>query len=335
MNMTSIGDLAQNLMLRHRSVELKQTISTLSQELSSGQVSDVSARLGDDFSYLSDINRNLARLDGYAIASSEAAYFANASQLSLERLHDLSSSLSSTMLSNTPSGLHPVGQNIGAQARSGLESAISALNASAGGRSLFAGTATDQKPLASADVMMAELEILVAGLGSAAAVETAVTDWFADPAGFKAVMYRGSDDTLAPIQIGSGEEVSLSLKADDEVFRDVMRNLALAALAGDQTIGLDKSTQADLFELAGVGLLGNNDRLTGVRADLGFAEARIEESGIRNASARTGLEYARNALLEADPFETAVKLEEAQFQLESLYTVTVRSSQLSLLNFLR
>lgn len=335
MNMTSIGDLAQSLMLRHRSVELKQTISNLSQELSSGQVSDVSSRLGDDFSYLSDIDRNLARLGGYSIAANEAAFFTNASQLSLERLQDLSSSLSNALLANTPSGLHPVSQNIGMQAMSDLESAISALNGSAGGRSLFAGTATDRQPLASADVMMSELKTLVAGLGSAAAVETAVKDWFSDPAGFKAVMYAGSDDTLAPIQIGSGQEVALSLKADDQAFRDMMSNMAIAALASDPTVGFDKATQTELFRTAGTGLLGSQDQLTGVRADLGFAQARIEEAGIRNATARTGLEFARNTLLQADPFETATKLEEAQFQLETLYTVTVRSSQLSLLNFMR
>ncbi|MDK3071545.1 flagellin [Sedimentitalea sp. JM2-8] len=335
MNMTSIGDLAQSLMLRHRSVELKQTISNLSQELGTGQVGDVSSRLGGDFSYLSDIERNLARLDGYSVAASEAAFFTNASQLGLERLQDLSASLSNALLANTPSGLHPVSRNIGTQAMSDLESAISALNGSAGGRSLFAGTATDRQPLASADVMMSELKTLVAGLGSAAAVEAAVKDWFADPAGFKAVMYAGSDDTLAPIQIGSGQEVALSLKADDPAFRAMMSNMAIAALAGDPAVGLDKATQTELFRSAGAGLLGSQDQLTGIRADLGFAEARIEEAGIRNATARTGLEYARNTLLQADPFETATKLEEAQFQLETLYTVTVRSSQLSLLNFMR
>ena len=78
----------------------------------------------------------------------------------------------------------------------------------------------------------------------------------------------------------------------------------------------------------------SQDRLSALRADVGFAEARIEEAQTRNSAARVGLETARNQLLVADPYETAIRLEEAQFQLESLYSVTARTARLSLLNFL-
>lgn len=335
MNITSIGDLAQTLMLRHRSVELKQTISTLTDELNSGHVSDVSKRLGNDFSYLSDIERNLTRLGGFTVATNEAKLFADAAQTRLERLHDMSSELSSSLVSASPAELPIVIENLGNQAKGNLELVISALNGSVAGRSLFAGTATDRTPLATADVMLAELVPLVTGLTSAADVETAVRDWFSDPGGFEAVMYQGSDDTLSPIQIGPGQQVNMSLKADDPAFRDTLGNFALVALAGDTALGFDKGVQNDLFRGAGAALVGSQNKLTQVQADLGFAEARIEESATRNASARTGLEYAKNSLLEADPFEAAIRLKEAQFQLESLYTVTVRSSKLSLLNFMR
>ena len=62
--------------------------------------------------------------------------------------------------------------------------------------------------------------------------------------------------------------------------------------------------------------------------------ARLDRIATRNAAEVTSLTMAKNTLLEADPFEAATKLEEAQFQLQSLYTVTVRSSELSLVNFL-
>lgn len=334
MNMTSIGDLANSIMLRQRSVQLSQEISTLSQELSSGQVSDVSARLGGDYSYLTDIDRNLARLDGYAVSASEAALFSNAAQASLERLHDLTTSLSTSLIPFDTTSTDALREHMAVRAESDIVSAISALNASAGGRSLFGGTATDRPPLGTADTLMGELRTLVTGLTTASDVETAVEAWFADPTGFETTMYTGSDEVLAPIQIGAGEEVSLALTARDPVFRDTLRDMALAALAGDPDLGLDRATQGELFRSAGNGMLTNQDSLTGVRADLGFAEARIEEISARNSAARTSLEYSRSALLEADPFETATRLEEAQFHLESLYTVTVRSANLSLLNFL-
>lgn len=334
MNMTSIGDLANSIMLRHRSVQIKQDITTLTQELSTGQVSDVSGRLGGDFSYLSDIDRNLARLDGYAVSASEAALFSKSAQTSLERLQDIASSLSTSLIAFDETNSESLHDHMGQRAEGDIASAISALNASAGGRSLFGGTATDRVPLGTANAMLGELRALTAGLTTANDVNSAVDAWFSDPAGFETLMYSGSDDILAPMQIGAGEEISLTLTANDPVFREMLRDMAVVALAGDADLGFDRATRDELFQTASSRLLADRDALTSVRADLGFAEARIEEISARNAAARTSLEYSRSALLEADPFETATRLEEAQFQLESLYTVTVRTAKLSLLNFL-
>lgn len=335
MNMTSIGDLANTLMLRQRSVQLKQDITVLTQELNTGQVADVSARLGGDVSYLTDIDRNLERLDGYAIASREAGIFAQTAQASLERIRGLATSISGSLLGLGEAGSSKMSSaHMGMQAEQDIASAISALNASVGGRSLFAGVATDRAPLGSADTLLGALRTEVAGLVTAGDVTSAVDAWFASPAGFEATMYAGSDQVLAPMHIGSGEEVSLALTAQDPVFRETLRNMALVALAGDEALGFDKGTRDALFMTAANGLLADQVKLTSVQADLGFAEARIEEISTRNAAARTGLEYSRNALLEADPYETATRLEETQFRLESLYAVTVRSANLSLLNFL-
>lgn len=335
MNLTSIGDLAQGLMLRTRTADIKSTIETLSYELSTGRTSDVAARLGGDYSYLSDIDRNLSRLGGFAIAATEATLSAGVAQIGLGRLHDATESLGANLLTVTPSNLGIVRANIGDQARAGLETVVAALNSSAGGRSLFSGIATDHAPLGLADTLIADLKTQVAGLSTATAFVQAIDDWFADPAGFQTVMYSGSDQSLAPVQVGANEYVALSLRADDPEFQDVMRNMAIAALATDSDLGLTADMQNTLLQSAGEGLLRNQDSLAGLRADLGFAEARLEEASTRNASARTGLEYAKNTLLEADPYDTATRLQEAQFQLESLYSVTVRNSRLSLVSFLK
>lgn len=334
MTLTSIGDMAQSLMLRTRSTQIKQSIATLTEEFSTGVTSDISGRLDGDFAYLADIDRNLTRLTGYSVAASEAALFSAGSQAGLARLSDIATGLSGTLISTNLSDFEPVSNNIAMQARTDLDIVISALNGAVGGRSLFGGTATDSVPLADADVLLAELKTVLAGLGTADAIKQAATDWFDDPAGFKAVMYSGSDDSLAPIQVGAGQEVNMWLKADDPDFRDLLRSVALTALTTDADLGLDQGTQNDVLRTTRDALLTNQDRLLGLRADIGFAEARIEEASTRNASARVGLEYAKGALLEADPYETALRLEDVQFQLESLYSVTVRTSRLSLLSFM-
>lgn len=335
MTMTSIGDLAQSLMLRSRSAQLKRDLVTLTDELSSGQTSDIAKRLGGEFSHLADITRSLRHLDGFAVATGEVGLFAGTGQTSLGRLQDITAGLGTALIRIDPSSLGVSRNQAVLQARAGLDDAMGALNANAGGRHLFAGTATDRPPLASPDTLLAGLKSALTGAVTVADIRQAANHWFDDPAGFQATVYRGSDQALAPVRIGPSEAVTQSLRADDPLFRDVLRDTALAALASDPDLGLDATGQSALLRASGEALISAQDRIAGLRADLGFAEARIEEVATRNAAARTGLEYARGELIAADPYDTATRLQDVQFRLESLYAVTVRNSQLSLLRFLK
>lgn len=335
MTMTSIGDLAQSLMLRARGAELKTALADLGAELSSGRTSDIVGRLGGDLSHLADIDRTLRQLDGFGAATRETALMADAAQSALGRLHDLASDLGTGLIGIGPSSSPAARQHAALQAQGGLESALGALNLRAGGRSLFAGAATDRTPLGSSGTLLAGLKSAVSGLVTTEDIRAAAQAWFDDPAGFRATMYAGSDRPVSPVRIGSAEVVSLSLRADDPVFRDMLRDTALAALAADPDLGLNAGVQAGLLRGAGEGLIGTRDSLTGLRADLGFAQARIEETAARNAAARTGLDYARGELLAADPYETATRLQDVQNRLESLYAVTARTARLSLLSYLK
>jgi flagellar hook-associated protein 3 FlgL len=334
MNLTSIGDLAHSLMLRRQSTSLKEQITVLTQELSTGQVSDITARTGGDFTYLSDIESNLTLLGSYRLATSEASMFAEASQEHLGRLQDLVSGFSSTLTTTQLTSQPAAREHAGREALAGLETAISTMNGTVAGRSLFAGVSTDQAPLAGADELMAELRLELNGLSTINEIRQAVDDWFADPSGFDAAMYRGSDRDLSPMQVSATENVSMSIRADNTEFRDVLKSLVLPALAMDDSLGLPEPVQAELMQAALENTLNADGKLTTLRADLGYAESRIEEAATRNAAAQTSLEIARNNILGADLYDTAVRLEEAQFQLESLYAVTARSARLSLLSHL-
>ncbi len=125
----------------------------------------------------------------------------------------------------------------------------------------------------------------------------------------------------------------MPITANDQTFRDLIKNVALTALATDGTLALGASVQNDLMLASAEDMMASQDELSAVRADLGFAQSRVDEATARNEAARSSLEMSRNLLLEADPFETATRLEDAQFQLESLFAVTVRNSRLTLLSF--
>lgn len=335
MTLNSIGDLARGLTLRARSTEIKTQIETLSYEMSTGTVADLSNRVSGDYSHLLDLDRKIAQFDAYNTATSEAGLFADATQISLTTFDNSISEISGSLLAFGTSNQAVTHAQASAEAQNELDTMISALNTRMGGRSLFSGTATDISPLQSADTLLSALRTELAGLNTVTDIRQAAEDWFNDPTGFEAVMYQGSNTTLAPMQVSETERVEIDITANDPSLRAGLRDVAVAALASDSTLGWPPDLQTALFTSLGSGLANTKDDIITLRAQVGAVEARIEQATTRNAAEKTSFEYARNELVAADPYETAAQLQTVQFQLESLYSVTVRNSNLSLVNFLR
>ena len=334
MMVRSYGDMAQYLFLRNRSVDLNDTLDTLTQEISTGIASNLPEKLGGDLGFVADLERSIAKMDSYQVAAQETALFASTAQTFISRINDNAQSIGTDILALTAGTNDTTTQNLADQARVYLDSTISNLNGQLSGRSLFSGTDTAAVPLESSSTMMAALQAEVSGLTDPDDIVTAVEDWFNDPTGFDVVMYNGASTDVAPVRIGSAEEVSISLRADDDRFKDAMMGFALGALAGDDTLGLTPGEAGDLLDRAGVRIVAAQTSLTEVQADLGFIEHRIEETETRNAAALTSMSVTLNDLILADTAESASRLEEVQFQLEALYTITARSSQLNLLNYM-
>lgn len=334
MNITSFGDMAHSVFLRSRTAELKENLATLTEELSTGQASDLNAKLGGDFTHLLDIDRSLSRLESFEVATTESSLFASSAQMLIANIDDNASSLSNDILATTGTTSENNINLLSGQSRLYLEESIRSLNGQVAGRSLFAGTDTTSVPLADVETLMSTLVTEVSGLTTASDIIQEVKDWFADPTGFDTVMYQGSTTSMSSVYIGPNEQVNISLRADDDNFKQALQSFAIGALATETGLSFSTVIMSDLMSGAGNELLDTRNRLTSVQANLGFTEARIEEAAVRNAAASTSLSVTRNELTQADPFKTATHLEETQFQLEALYAVTARSSQLSLLGYM-
>lgn len=330
MKLVSMGDMAQSLALRRQNMTLNAELLRLTQELATGETISPARHLAGDYRYLSDIEHRSRTAYAYQIATREAGGFASAMQSALETIQNGTESLAAD-LATASSGTQETRTVLAMNAQEQLDMMVSALNTSYAGRSLFAGDQTGQAALASADDMLAAIRPMISGMVSAADIRQAVSDWFASDTGFGSNGYLGSTDHLAPFRLGEGDSVQLNLRADAQELRMLMSDLAIAALSQDFA---GQGIQESLLERAGLGLLENQDHLTALRADLGFAEARIEEIGVGLAAERLSLDHARDALLGVDEFETATELETVQFHLEALYTVTARLSGLTLVNYL-
>ncbi|MEP3442692.1 MAG: flagellin [Sulfitobacter sp.] len=332
MNYNSLGDLSRSFAMQSRNATIKQDIERLTLELSTGQTANMREVVGKNASYTSDLERSLTKLDGYDQATRETGQFAEGMQNTLSYINELSTNFRDTMLSSSTSSLGTA--STVSEAQNTLESVIGALNTSLGGRSLFSGMATDTAPLASAQSILSDLSTVMAGAGSVDDMINAAQAWFDDPAGFDTTGYLGSDTALAPMPLSETENVELPLRGNDPAFRDTLRDLALAALADDPALGLTAPQQDELLDRVTTNVVSTSGAIVDLQATVGSAQARIETLSVRNGAERTALEIARNNLLSVDTYQSATELEQVQFQLESLYAITSRMSQLSLVNYL-
>lgn len=335
MNSVSLGDLAQTFMLQRRGAALKADLARLSEELSTGQVSDIKSVLSGNVSYLTDIENDLKSLQGYGIATSEAVQFSDAMQNALERMGATVGNLGTTLLTKSGGAIGPILDQFSAEAESDLTTLVSSLNTNSAGRSLFSGSATDQPALAEVSDILAGLRAATAGATSAQEIRDAADMWFDDPIGFEATAYTGAPNAIEPFRLAKDETVSLQLTANDTVFRDAIKQVAIAAIAADASFGLSTDERRSLLQDTGAALFNVQGSLTATQANVGSAQARIDELVTRNATEENALLMAKGALVQADPFETATELEAVQFQLQSLYATTARMSELSFLNYIR
>lgn len=334
MSSVSFGDLALPSLLQRQNAGLKDQMQRLTSELTTGVAQDSGRKLGGDFSRLAGLERSLAALDAYGKSSAMAALYIQMQQNSLQAIGSSASALGSSLLQAGSAGGQPQIGVVASQGADALSTALSQLNVRAGGRSLFAGAATDGAAAADGATVLAALTTAVAGQVTASGVETAVRDWFASPSGYAVVGYVGSGSASA-IPVGDGQSADVSTTALDPAIVDALTGFALAAMIGSPGLAGDTTQQADLAAAAGEALMTGASQITDLESRIGVVQARVSAAQARNSAEQSGLEAARANLLSIDQYQTAGELQETQTQIQTLYALTARLSGLSLVNFLR
>lgn len=333
--MKPLGDLAQGFALRQRIGDVKLRMQVLSNELATGLTQDPAAHVHGDLSTIAELDRRMSVLESYRIANDETAQFAQAMQITLERIQEPTQQLSSQLIRSDLLEQDGFATILSGEAKSVLGTVIGAINTSSAGRSLFAGAATDRLPIGNIEDLLTSVRAEISGLTSVTDIRAAVDGWFDMPGGgFETSYYTGSLDYLSPIALSETETANLTIKADDPWFRASLKELTLATLASDPALGFPDVVQNELIKSAGEGLMRQQDEIVETRAQLGALEERIARTVVRLSSERSATEMSIATILGIDDYEAATRLEEVQAQLETIYAITARSSRLTLAEYL-
>jgi flagellar hook-associated protein 3 FlgL len=335
MTLSGLGDRAALFAATRQNHGIRDRLSTLAQELGTGEAADPTRALGGDRARLSDIDRRLALAKDLGRASAEAGTRAALMTATLDQVDALRARLLDEAIAPAVTGSEVGRPTAAAAAESTFRDLVGLLNARLGGTALFAGAATDAMALAPAEDMLASLRAATAGAVTADEAAAAVAAWFDDPAGgFMTAGYGGAPTDLTR-PLGEGGTVTLAARADDPALRGLLKAAALGALLTDAPPGMPEGEQAALLARSRDALLSVQAPLTELRAGLGTAERRAEEAQARHAASASAFAILRAETVGVDPAETATALEAVKLQLETHYAVAARLSSLHLVNFLR
>lgn len=334
MTIVSFGDLAQSYLLKSQIGRLKGDSVRITQELSSGKLSDIGAAQSGDLSRLSATTRSRSLTEGYQSAAREAASHASASQAAFGMISGTIEDLVSPLL--TASQLNVPDQILltATDARSRLDLVLSTLNSSVGGRSLFSGQDIRGSAVADADTILTALRAELTGATSPEDAMTRISAWFDDPAGFATVAYQG-DVPLSNIAVSATDSVWMGTTANDPAIRSMLKGLTAAALVMDPGGALPTLNQASFARVAAEALITGQQDMTYLAGRVGISESRIEAAQSRNAADLLTLEMAESDMVSSDPYRLATELEAVQTNLETVYAITARISRLTLADFLR
>lgn len=337
MSLLSVGDMARAYQMRNHNTQLKTTIATLADEVASGIKQDIGAAVGGDHRALASVNATLSRLDSYGRVGSEASLYLSTMQTSLDTIR--------SSASTAANGLRAASEDTGTialstglnQAKSALDVVLGTLNTTVAGRHVFSGVDTGQAAVSSSDTLIAGLKTATAGLTTAHEIASAVDQWFDAPVGgggYMDTVFGGSTKSLSGIQISDTLSISIPMTAADTAIRNTLQGLSLAALAATDGLAMPDAQRQEIATLAANRLMVGDTAIVVKQADLGQIESRVDAAKTRNSAEKTGLGLARIDMVGADGYETATALEAARQQLEILYTLNTKLSQLSLVNYL-
>lgn len=303
---------------------LRQRAESLSREVSTGRVDDLSSHLNGKTG-LAMLSRKA--VDQLSIERGQLRLElvrTDLGQRALEAVDAASQGLSERY--TIAAGFNDVSElrDVAKQSRAALEQVFSALTARQDQRYLFSGTRSDRPPLEDVGVMLGQLSQQLSGATTPQQASSVFATYF-DPinGNFANLIYQGT--ATAPD--------SASVTVLDPAIVDVVAGLAALAFSDQQ--GVPAAAGNAFLETGAARLATGRTDLVDVRASIGTAQARADSRLEALDREETFLTRSFNDLTAKDPYVAATELRSVETNLEAAYLLTTRLANLSLLNYMR
>ncbi|MGJ3264809.1 MAG: hypothetical protein ACFE0R_16390 [Salinarimonas sp.] len=322
-------------------VEMRKASQDLERQMATGRKSDVYSGFGFERRTALDLRAKLSGFESFGDTMTSANLRLKTMMNSLQGLETIASNTRSAALEPLSGIVDGAGvPQEQALARNNLAFAVEILNTEINGRHLFAGRASDTRPVESYQRILTDLQTAIAGAADPTdpdQIIQAVSDYFDTdvwrPAGSETTlpMPTTADARQSVIaRIDEGQSVAIGARADEPSFRNLLVSLGTLAAAGP----LPPESFAALSSRVGALLATDRPQPRDIAMDLGRAQATIAATKERQDASASLLREALDDVELVSTEEAAVSLLNLQTRLQASFQTTAMLSRLSLVNYL-
>lgn len=281
---------------------LQAGLAETQKQISSGVKTDSFMVLGTDINRAQDLEASVNATKRFRDNNSVALTRLKSMDLAASQIQDVASGLASALITeNSPSSEV---FDLGEFARNALKQVESALNVTQAGRSLFAGSKTDQPAVG--DLVLTNN--VVGGVTNAD--------------------YYNGDAFLASVQASDTLNVEYGITAGDQAFQDIIGALH-KAIELDESGGETNSAQADALLQSAI------QGLAGVRTKINNDIVTLNETNDQHDRVQVQLNDALSKLMGTDIVGASIESALNEATLTATMQIFGRMSSLSLVDFLR
>jgi flagellar hook-associated protein 3 FlgL len=338
------------------STSVHQQLDTLTEQASTGLVSQTYAGLGGQASVSLDLNPQLTALQNYQNNIGQATGSMQVTQATMTQLQQIAA----TFVSAIPSLNGVTSTNVdsvAAQANAALQQVADLLDTQDGGTYLFGGQDSANPPVPSPDNILTsgfytQINAAVAALSTNGASATAAATLAiggsnaSGTSPFSAYMSQPASAISAPVvQTGQGGTVQTGLLASansvatssgtsttGSYMRDLMR--ALATLGSLSSAQINDPGFATLVQDTGTSLNGVVSAMAVDTGVLGNTQSTLAATQTQLSNTETALTGQLSSIQDVDMAQTISSLTSMQTQLQASYRLISGATSLSLVNFL-
>ncbi|RJE82215.1 hypothetical protein [Paracoccus onubensis] len=333
-----IGDQARIFALRSNAARLGEQLNKLTKESASGEVADLGLRLQGDTVILNNLENRISLIQQYEKNSQDASVTLKWQQQVLAMANDFTSEFANEILTLPQAFDEVVVEELAQEATEKFSIIVDQLNRDVSGRYIFSGLDINERPFRSPSEVIGKMTEIANQATSAEEIFQRISIWFdaeAGEEGFDSFAYNGASNNNIRFNISEGEVVDIGISAIEPEIKNMLKGLAIAALADHVDLGGDSAEIGRLLESGAREIWNNEVNLIQRISAIGAAQEEVERGQVRNSATLSELTIARNDIRQVDLYETSSAILETESQLRNLYLLTARISSLNLADYLR